>query len=88
MGYLAYDESDRIGTVSVDSGQIMLVDPSYIRKGAAYMKLFNESCANDGKVMKGAAIIVDTQDDGVYPVFRVGKQIIIDLDYEEEDEAE
>jgi len=66
------------GTVCVDSGQILLVDPAYLNKEQDYDEIYetcgtialNKKCGQFN--IKGAATAVATQTglgDGVYPVY-------------------
>ena len=69
---MSYTTRVLIGHVSVDSGQIVLVDPCYVEQGLDYEDVCNTTLSDDqaGAWMNGHAVATSTgYGDGSYPVY-------------------
>lgn len=69
---MSYTTRVLIGHVSVDSGQIVLVDPCYVEQGLDYEEVCNTTLSDDqaGAWMNGHAVATSTgYGDGSYPVY-------------------
>lgn len=85
----------KVGECSVDSGQIMIIDPCYVDEGLDYKEVCKISLSNKGYgEFEGGFVTTTLWGDGTYPVYaefegdRISSLTIMFDDKPEEEEDE
>lgn len=80
-----------VGEITVDSGQVIVVDPCYVENGLDYEKVCEANERKNHEItvsgIAGTAVTIDTAyGDGIYPVFaginEEGRTVTLVIDFE------